>query len=91
MFFDGLGMKFDKNCFVLDETNNNGRYEENVYCEEGEKKMLFYVNDEPNDQYEKYVPFEEDRILIAYGKYDERDIDIMLKTLVSIPFVMPGG
>jgi len=86
LFFEGLGMKFDRNCIVLDDTKNNGRFDERSNCVDGDKKILFYVNNEPNDHYDEYVIQDGDRILIAYGEYDQRDITIMLGTISSLPF-----
>ncbi len=86
LFFEGLGMKFDRDCIVLDDTKNNGRFDERSNCIDDDKKILFYVNDKPNDHYDEYVTQEGDRILIAYGKYDQRDITIMLGTISSLPF-----
>jgi len=87
LFFEGLGMKFDRDCITLDDTKNNDRFDERSYCIDDDKKILLYVNDELNDNYDEYVIQDGDRILIAFGEYEQRDISIMLGTISSFPFL----
>ena len=58
-FFSSLGMQFSKDSFVLD----NGT----AYCNNENAKLQMFVNGKNNDQFEKYVLNDLDRILITYG------------------------
>ena len=64
MFFDSLGMKFSKDCFKIDTGEN--------YCNLETRTLKMYVKHangdwEQNNQFEKYVFQELDKILITYG------------------------
>jgi hypothetical protein len=82
MFFESLGMKFNSTCFILPEPLNG----KTDYCESDDKTMKFYVNNELNVEYEKYVIKERDRILISYGNENERAIDAQLGSIRGLPF-----
>lgn len=65
-FFKSLGMTFDQNCFVVDQ--------ETRYCNEGNKKLKFYVNGKPQEQLHDYEFSDLDRVLISYGNETEEQI-----------------
>jgi len=73
IFFESIGMKFDKNCFILD---NGDRY-----CNDIKNTLKFYVNEKPNDEFENYVFKDSDRILISYG--DETDLTQQLNSITN--------
>jgi hypothetical protein len=74
LFFDSLGMKFTKDCFVIDDGTS--------YCNGVDDRTLkFFVNEKPNASYEKYVPKEGDRILIVFGRENESHLESMFRTL----------
>lgn len=67
IFFESIGMKFDKQCLVLEE--------ETPYCEKKENTLKLYVNGRPNERYEQYVFQDDDKILISYGNKNEDAAD----------------
>lgn len=74
MFFNSLGMKFNSECF---EVNND-----NKYCNDAVNTLKMFVKHgnatwEQNFEYEKYAFQDLDKILITYG--DETDEDIQLQ------------
>lgn len=73
MFFEGLGMEFTDSCFKLDKPLLNTSRTE--YCNEGQKTLKFYVNGVANDEFEKYIPMDEDHVLIIYGDQSEEVIN----------------
>lgn len=58
-FFNTLGMKFDNQCFVTDDSKS--------YCNTGNKKLTMYVNGKENSMFGEYEFTDLDRILITYG------------------------
>jgi hypothetical protein len=73
IFFDSIKMEFNKNCISLPTGKK--------FCNEGKKMLRFYVNGKPNDQWEKYVFKDGDKILISYG--DETDLSSQLKSITN--------
>ena len=71
--FESMGMKFSRDCFVLDDGRS--------FCNDGSNTLKFYVNGEPNDQYDRYVIQEGDRVLISYGPEDDPDLERQLRVL----------
>lgn len=57
-FFNTLGMKFTNSCLKIEGLQ---------YCSSGEKTLKFYVNGEPNSEYDNYLMGDLDKILISYG------------------------
>ena len=62
VFFESIGMKFSKECFVT---------ETEEYCNDGENTLNFLVNGESSDAFGDYVFQDNDRLLISYGAQDE--------------------
>jgi len=81
--FESFGMKFDNNCFTLDNGTS--------YCNDGDKTIKFYVNGVRNQMYDKYVLEDGDRILITYGNETPEQIDAQLNTLelITVPAQQP--
>ena len=77
IFFESVGMKFDKDCLVLDSGEK--------YCTGGGKTLKFYVNGQPHDQYEQYVFNDLDKILISYGSKNE-DVNGQLASITDFAF-----
>lgn len=73
-FFESLNMTFANNCLSL----ANG----SSYCSNFDNQISFIVDGQPNGQFQHYIPYDKDRILISYGKEDE--IDIQLQQLNSV-------
>ncbi len=78
IFFESVGMKFDKSCLQLDSGENSGK----KYCTDDKNSLKFYVNGQPNDQYEQYVFKDLDKILISYGPLDE-DLKAQLASVTN--------
>ena len=72
IFFESIGMKFDKQCLSLDAGKK--------YCGDDKRALKFYVNGKPQSEYEQYVFHDGDKVLISYGDKDED----MTKQLQSI-------
>ena len=73
IFFDSVGMEFNKDCLSLPTSER--------FCNNGKKTLKFYVNGQPNGQYEKYVFSDLDKILISYG--DETDLSQQLNSITE--------
>ncbi|MCS6767513.1 MAG: hypothetical protein RMJ59_01245 [Candidatus Nitrosocaldus sp.] len=71
--FESMKMKFSRDCFTLDDGRS--------YCNDGTNTLKFYVNGMPNDQYNRYVIQDGDRILITYGSESEEQIREQLKAV----------
>lgn len=56
--FKSLGIDFNDNCIVVEGKN---------YCNENDKKLKFYANGEPNNEFDNYAIKNLDRYLISYG------------------------
>lgn len=67
VFFKSIGMDFNKDCITL---KNNEKF-----CNDGNKKLKFYVNGKPNSEFENYVFNNLDKILISYGNESEEEIN----------------
>jgi hypothetical protein len=69
IFFESVGMKFEKDCFTSDT--------EKEYCNNAEKSLKFYVNGKENNEFGDYVFNDDDKLLISYGPHGE-DISTQL-------------
>jgi len=87
MFFEAMGLEFNSSCIKLDKpimgfnstvTRFSGKTE---FCNEGDKVLKFYVNGKLNEEYEKYVINDGDKILPSYGIHTEKSIKSQLNTL----------
>lgn len=74
IFFESIGMKFEKDCFTLD---NNEKY-----CNDNKKTLRFYVNGNENNEFGDYVFKDNDKILIIYGNKNE-DISGQLNSITD--------
>jgi len=75
IFFESVGMKFDKECFALDDGRS--------YCNNATNRLRFYVNGKENSEYENYVFKGNDRILISYGNENEEEIRQQLSSITD--------
>lgn len=86
IFFNSLGMQFTKDCFIVPEKTFSVHKKElgpAEYCNQGEKTLKFYINNELNDEYEQYVIQERDRVLIIYGNQTEAVTNERLQDLFT--------
>lgn len=74
-FFDTLGMKFNSSCFVLDTGVS--------YCNQSDKTLKFYVNEERNFEFGEYVIRTPDKYLISYGNDSEEEIQEQLDSITN--------
>lgn len=63
--FKSLGIDFSNNCIA---------FEGKDYCNEAGKKLKFYVNGQPNNEFENYFINDLDKYLISYGGEDETEL-----------------
>ena len=73
IFFDSVSMEFNKECLSLPTGEK--------FCNDGKKTLKVYVNGKPNDQWEKYVFKDLDKILISYGS--ETDLSQQLNSITD--------
>jgi hypothetical protein len=78
-FFRTLGMKFSKDCFVLDKARNDKK----KFCNEEGKTLKFYVNGEQNGLYGDYLIGDWDKILITYGSDSEEQTREQLESITD--------
>lgn len=78
-FLESLGMGIQNDCFVHD----NGTQ----FCEDGSKRLKFFVNGEEVDSISDYVVEEEDRVLVIYGGQTEEEIQQELDLLDNTPVI----
>ncbi len=64
-FFNTLGMKFTSNCFITEDKS---------YCSENGKELMLFVNGTRNFELDNYEPKNNDRILIIYGSYSNKEM-----------------
>lgn len=73
-FFESLNMKFDDECFVIDNTS---------YCSNDNKTLKMYVNGIKNDQFGSYDFNDLDKILITYGSENESEIQQQIDSVTD--------
>ena len=73
--FKSLELDFDNNCIVAGN---------NDYCNEGNRKLRFYVNGNPNSEYDNYEIKDLDRILVSYGTESEIEIQRQLDSITNL-------
>lgn len=73
IFFESVGMEFNKNCLKLAGNQK--------FCNNGNKTLKFFLNGKPNSEYENYVFKDLDKILISYG--DEIDLTKQLNLITD--------
>lgn len=75
LFFKSIGMKLEKDSFILD----NGW----VLKNENGNTLKFYLNGKKADSLENYVFQDLDKILISYGQENDPDIERQLGTMTN--------
>lgn len=72
-FVQTLSLHFNSTCFVLDA--------EQSFCNGGGKTLKFYVNGQPNAQFDAYVLRHLDRILVSYGDETAEELQQQLDSI----------
>ena len=75
VFFKSIGMNFDKNCITLENKEK--------FCNDGDKKLKFFVNGKENNKFENYVFNDLDKILISYGNENQQEIQKQLNSITD--------
>ena len=63
------------NCITLDAQ---------AYCNENNKKLKFYVNRNPNNEFATYAIKDLDKILISYGTENDSEIQKQLDSITNL-------
>ena len=75
IFFNSIGMNFNKNCVTLENKEK--------YCNDANEKLKFFVNGKINNEFENYVFNDLDKILINYGDEGEEEIKSQLASITD--------
>ncbi len=75
IFFESIGMKFNRDCLTLE----NGE----KYCNDRNNKLKFYISRIQNNEYENYVFNDLDKILISYGDENQQQIQEQLGSITD--------
>ena len=75
LFFNSIGMNFDKNCITLDNKEE--------FCNDANNKLKFLVNGKENTEFENYVFNDLNKILITYGSSSEEEIKAQLASITN--------
>ena len=72
-FFSTLGIAFNSTCIAMD----TGR----AYCNNANNTLKFYVNNEPNSEFEMYMMKSLDNVLVSYG--NEANLTSQLESVTT--------
>src|SRR3989338_2521374 len=75
VFFKSLGMDFNSTCIAPEN--------EEILCNDGNKKLKFFVNGIENNEFENYVFKDSDKILISYGNENKEQIQNQLNSITN--------
>ncbi len=75
IFFESLGMKFNKDCLTIESGEK--------YCNDGTNTLKFYVNGELNSEFENYVFNDLNKILISYGDETGEELQQQLNSITD--------
>ena len=75
VFFKSIGTDLNKDCITLENKEK--------FCNEGNKKLKFYVNGNQNNEFENYVFNDLDKILIWYGDESEEELKNQLASITD--------
>ena len=68
-------MKLNSTCFVTDTGNE--------FCNEGDKTLKFYVNNQSSDIFDDYEFHDLDKVLISYGNETDSQIQTQLASITN--------
>lgn len=75
-FFESLNMTLANNCLSIANRTS--------FCSNFDNQISFIVNGQPSGQFQHYIPYDKDRILISYGKGEEIDAQLQQLDAVTI-------
>ncbi len=70
-----LGMDINNNCIL---------YEGENYCNENNKKLRFYVNGQPNNEFSNYIMQDLDKVLVYYGSENQAEIQKQIDSVTNL-------
>ena len=73
--FKSVGIDFNNNCIVVERQS---------YCNDGNKKLKFYVNGHLNNEFDNRIIQDLDKYLISYGDEDNTDIQKQLSSITNL-------
>ena len=73
--FKSLSGDFNDNCLI---------FENQSYCNDGNKKLKFYVNGKPGNEFGYYVMKDLDKILVSYGSENNSEIQKQLDSITNL-------
>lgn len=73
--FKSLNGDFNNNCLTLESQTN---------CNDGNKRLKFYVNGKQNNEFGYYVMQDLDKILVSYGTENDLEIQKQLKSVTNL-------
>ena len=73
--FKSIGGDLNPNCLFFEGQN---------YCSGDGKKLKFYVNSKPNNEYGTYIIKDLDRILVSYGSESDSDIQKQIASITNL-------
>lgn len=59
-------------------------FEGAAYCDDSQRKLKFYINGKPNNEFEKHVIEDMDKILISYGDENEPELASQLSSVTNL-------
>ena len=73
--FKSLKGDLNNNCVVLEGQS---------YCNENDKKLKFYVNGKPSNEFSNYIIHDLDKILVSYGNENDAEIQKQLSSITNL-------
>lgn len=73
--FKSLNGDFNNNCL---------NFEGKSYCNDNNKKLKFYVNGRPNDEFGYYFIKDLDKILVSYGSESSAELQTQLNSITNL-------
>ena len=73
--FKSLNGDFNNNCLTLESQTN---------CNDGNKKLKFYVNGKQNNEFSSYIMQDLDKLLVSYGAENDLEIQKQLKSVTNL-------
>ena len=73
--FKSLGGGLNINCLT---------FEGKAYCNDGDKKLKFYANGQPSNDFDNMVIHDMDKYLISYGNENESEIQKQLGSITNL-------
>ena len=80
----GLALEHLFHSIRMDFTNNCIFYEGQNYCNEGDKKLKFYVNGQTNNEFGNRIIKDLDKYLISFGNENESDIQKQIESVTNL-------